>query len=134
MIKKLLFLSLLSVLFGAVASAASTTSGTSNGGTLGSTDISGSISVSNGGTWSNDSATASTSSISLGKLGAAVVVHYATTSNGDNTVSNYSIEDDTLSTSVSKSAPNKYGTYATGGHTYSSSQYGSWSGSTDQSF
>lgn len=134
MFKKVAYVLACSMLFASAVSAASSVSGTSSGGTLGSTNISGSVSVTNGAVgFYVDYAESTTNSIALGTVGAGVVLHYATNSNGDNTVSDYDIQYDALSARAFQSA-NYTGTYATGGHTYSSSQYGSWSGSTSQYF
>ncbi|WP_146216823.1 hypothetical protein [Paenibacillus cellulosilyticus] len=133
--KRALVILAISMLFTTTANAASTVNGTSSGGTLGKTTVSGNVAAEKGVVgFIIDSASAKTTSISIGTVGAGVVMHYATTSSGDNTVSDYDIQNNALSANAWISATTNYGTYATGGHTYSSTQYGSWSGSTSQNF
>ncbi len=131
MLKKVLSLTLFSALFAASVSAAGSVSGLTDGGTLGKTNAWGSISLSQGGLFSNDSASGSTGSDAAGDLAVGVFLHYATASSGDNVVEGYNSAKNTRSVSTSATAPNDTGTYVNGGHVYSSSNYGSWSGGTN---
>ncbi|HEY9160979.1 MAG TPA: hypothetical protein VIS94_07835 [Desulfomonilia bacterium] len=114
--------------------AASTTSGQSSGGSAGYANCNGSITVQQGGFWSNDSATAYTSADATGTYGVAAVVWYNDGSSEKTQYADKIVNNSTGQISVTSEAPNDYGNKGTGGHTYSSSIRGSWSGSTSQYF
>ncbi len=135
MLKKVFSVLLLSISFSAFAFAAADVGpSNSSGGTDGTTKVRGHLAVIQGGIIYEDHAQASTNSNSLGTVGAMAVIHWATSSNGDLTDSDYEINNNSLSASTEVYADNNYGTYATGGHTYSSTAYGSYSGSTQLNF
>ncbi|MDI4647319.1 hypothetical protein [Cohnella hashimotonis] len=131
--KSIISFCFLFLLVAATASAAGHVGGTSGGGTQGVTDAWGDLSLSQGGFFDNDRASGSTGSNGAGDLGVGVFLHYATSGSGDNVVDSYNFATG-HSVSTSVSGPNDTGTYVNGGHTYSSTQYGSWSGGTNLTF
>ncbi len=131
--KILISVCFLLVLIALPVSAGGSIDGESSGGAKGVAITHGSLSVSEGGWFSDDSATATTSTNVVGTVGVTVVVHYVTASGGPSSVDNFNSATG-LSVSTSKSAPNDHGSTANGGHSYYEPNYGSWSGGTSLNF
>lgn len=107
------------------------TSGTSSGGTLGKCSCSGTLLLTNA---TKDTAKATTGSGAKGKLSALAKIYW---SNGTTIVSRSRDKtSNTTSTSVSvtATADNKYGTSGLSSHAYTSTEYGTWYGTVNNSF
>ncbi|GBF78488.1 hypothetical protein PA598K_07139 [Paenibacillus sp. 598K] len=111
-----------------------TVAGKSNGGTAGYANCNGRITVSQGGFFSNDSATAYTSADATGTYAVAAVVWYNDGTSEKTKYEDKIVYNSSAEISVTSTAPNNNGNKATGGHTYSSSIRGSWSGSTEKPY
>ncbi len=107
------------------------TSGTSNGGTMGKCTCGGKLVLTNA--TPKDKAVATTTSGAKGKLSAIVKIYW---SNGETTVnrSNSTTQYDTSSASATVYADNEYGTKGNGSFAYTSSEYGTWYGTVNKNY
>ena len=115
----------------AFSAMAASTSGMSSGGTLGTCRCTGLLTLKNA---EKDTATAKTTSGAKGKLSALAKIFW---SNGTTTVNRSRDKtSNTTSTSVSvtATADNEYGIYGLSSHAYTSEDYGTWFGTTNQDF
>lgn len=115
----------------AFAGKVKSTAGKSSGGSLGKCSCMGKLTLANA---SKDTATATTTSGARGKLSALAKIYW---SNGTTTVSRS--RDKTSGTtatsvSVTATADNEYGTSGLSSHAYTSADYGTWYGTTNQDF
>lgn len=119
----------------AFAASVSTGQGSTSGGTLGKCRVTGTLNYANSTSAGGDWAQAITQSTAIGKLGARAVVWY-TGPTGNKTASKESIKSSTAKVTTAKAyAPSgTHGYKVTGGHTYSSSDYGSWTKGTSKTF
>ena len=116
------------------ALAADSVTGKSSGGSDGYANCAGRISLSNAtNVLGKDKVTATTSADASGTYGVRAVIWY---NNGtsEETKAEQKIEQASSSISVTVTGPNQYGNRGTAGHTFSSSNRGSWTGSTDKNF
>lgn len=106
-----------------------------SGGTLGKCNVRGVLSYMNSSSAGKDYAQATTTSKAYGKLGARAVIWY-TDASGNTTGHKESIKDDVTSASTGKAyaASGCHGYKVTSGHTYSSSDYGTWSKGLSKTF
>lgn len=131
-------LCLLLTLCTAVAFAASrdeSTSGTTNGGTLGKTTCSGILTWTNNTSAGTDGAKATTKSDAAGAKKAYAYIYF--TNQYGNSSASTSATSDGSNDAVTKKATasaNGHGYRATSSHSYSSTNYGSWSGSCSHTF
>lgn len=116
------------------AFAASSVSGQSSGGSAGIANCSGRVTVSQGGVFTNDSATAYTSADATGTYVVTAFVWYNDGTSEKSKKETKSVNNCSAQISVTCEGPNDYGNKGTGGHTYYSSIRGSWTGGTTKSF
>lgn len=114
--------------------AATSVSGRSSGGSSGYANCSGSISLTNStSAFGQDKVSATTLSDASGRLGVQAIIWYNSGSTEQSKVAQ-NIQDSSISVSVTAIGPNQYGNRGTAGHTFSSSNRGSWTGSTNKDF
>ena len=111
----------------AFAASITTDWSSTSGGSLGKCKVCGTLNYENSSSAGKDYAQATTKSKAYGKLGARAVIWY-TDAGGNTTGHKQSIKDDVTSVSTSKAyaASGCHGYKVTSGHTYSSSDYGTW--------
>lgn len=106
-------------------------SGKSSGGTLGKTSCTAELHYYNSSSAGEDYAYAETASIKSGKLGALATIYYNGTKTSKSAVKQGATE---VRTAKAYAGDSYQATKAVGSHTYSSTEYGSWSASTSYTY